>query len=545
MSSARTAHRIPREFNLPVRLSALARKRYLCWSTLAVGLVLARVALLPLLPIPAPVYHDEFSYLLAGDTFAHGRVVYPTPVEPEFFESPQILVRPVYASKYPPGQGVILALGENFLGNAYWGVVLSNAAMIFLFCWAADAWLPPNWTLVLGGLAWILFFVRHYWFTTYWGGSLAACGGALVIGGLGHLLRSRPLRGRWGLVLGAVILLFTRPFEGGVFCAVVLAVLTVRFARLRSPDRRVLLKQVALPGALALLAAGTVAGWYNAQITGHATRFPWTLYMNQYALAPPFWILPELPPKPPCANCENSNLRKLNEFDLEVYRKIHRPPPYVAFAIRVLLTLTSAVWEQFLAFGLLLIALPWARLRGKPWLLPVVGIPLAALTLNIWQFPHYSAPLTAALLIAIVASMRALWYRMAASRFRGPLFVAALGILAASVLVDYLSVLQTPRTTPRAALIRQLTAQGGRHLVLVDYSENWEPWAPNGEWVYNGADLASSTVLFAHLRGDRENQQLFHAYPGRTAWLLRLGPDPSAVHLEPYTSAGPPDQARR
>src|SRR5580704_8043525 len=125
-------HRVHRDYRFPVWLCRFSRRRYLCWALLALGMIVGRVALLPLLPPPEPSIGDEFSNLLAGDTFVHGRAANPTPAHAEFFESPLILLQPAYASIYPPGQGLMLAVGQKLFGNPFWGVVLTGALMVFL-----------------------------------------------------------------------------------------------------------------------------------------------------------------------------------------------------------------------------------------------------------------------------------------------------------------------------------------------------------------------------------------------------------------------------
>jgi hypothetical protein len=119
---------------LPVRYLAFfphagfhqfAQKRFRACVAVFCLSFFGRIALLPIEPFMAPNIHDEFSYLLASDTFAHGRLTNPTPPHWHHFEGFYVLMQPTFQSKYGAAQPLFMALGQRLMGTPRAGILLS------------------------------------------------------------------------------------------------------------------------------------------------------------------------------------------------------------------------------------------------------------------------------------------------------------------------------------------------------------------------------------------------------------------------------------
>src|SRR3984957_13650971 len=259
----------PRSFRAFSRaFSNLARRKVLCVVLTGASVLAIRVALTPLLGVPEPMWHDEYSFLLAADTFAHGRLTNPTHPMWKHFESFHIIQQPTYMSMYPPAQGLILAAGQ-VLGHPWIGQSVVTA-------------------LLGAALAVLRLGILFYWMNSYFAGSLTALAGALVLGSLPRIQRHRRFRDAAVMGIGLATLANTRPYEGLVFSLPIAIAMSVWWARQKQIPTLTVMQRVVLPLILILGVTGAAMGYYFWRVTGHPLLMPYQVDRQTYAMAPYF-----------------------------------------------------------------------------------------------------------------------------------------------------------------------------------------------------------------------------------------------------------------
>ncbi len=534
----------------------LARKPVL--SVLLVGLteLVSRVAILPFCPIPLPFVQDDFSFLLAANTFASGRLSNPTPPMWKFFESFQIDMQPTYMSMYFPAQGLILAAGKVVLGHPWFGLLCVNALMCAAFCWMLQAWLPPKWALLGGWIAVVRIGLFSYWINTYsGGGSIAALGGALLLGALPRFMRNPRRSHAFLMAMGISILVLSRPYEGLLLCVAALIYLAIWTYRGQHKHGSPLsfgsiLKSTALPLVLILLSIAWLA-YYDYRAFGNALTPPYAVNRATYAAAPYYiWQTPRPEPE---YHHEVIRSFYIGE-ELGYAKKLHTLAGFLSETL-IFKPLRAGLFYAGFALTPVLFFVPRALADRRTRYLAICSILVVfGVMIETWLIPHYLAAITAALYALGLQAMR----HMKQWKPGGQPIGAALTCLCIVLCIAEipfrlyaealnLELARWPSGAwaaswsgpgrmgeQRAMVESRLNQMPEKQLVIVRYAAHHSSL---DEWVYNAPDIEAAKVIWAREMSTKDNQQLLQHYQDRKVWLLE--PDKSPVALDPYIRNSP------
>ncbi len=497
-----------------------------------------RLLLLTVIPPPRPAIPDEFSYLLAADTFSHGRLTNPTHPMWIHFETLHELSRPTYASKYPPGMGLMLAVGQVVFHAPWVTVWISMAVLCGLITWVLWAWLPPEWAIA-GGLLTALQLTGSYW-DSYWGGTLAAIGGALLVGAMARLMR-RPARAP-AIVFGfgLAILANTRPYEGlvlGLLCGVFVLARLIWLVRRGREHTSHLVRLIGLPLVSVLLPTMLWMGYYNYRITGNALLMPYMAYDRQNSLASMFlW---------------SSNLQPKGKFNYEVLSTwvdwYLQQEQYDRRHI-VLVHGRGLVMLYFFCLSiplvLCLVYSSWRLLRSRRFRIPLVLLLLFYLGVaaEVASLPHYFAPGIVLLFLMITAAVRDVSFRFPKGQVRNFATSALFCWIVLSGISRIMHHLEPAGShefiAKRDLVIARLNKEPTKVLVFVRYGPKHNIHL---EWVFNDANIDESRIVWARSLPNGKDDELLHYYSTREAWILE---DDGETTLWPM-KAGPAGAVRK
>ena len=511
--------------------TCLARKKALAIVALAFFPILVRLSLLPLFPVPVPRIHDEFSYLLAADTFAAHRLTNPPHPMWVFLDTIHVNQHPTYMSKYPPAQGAILALGQA-IGSPWIGVLLSVGIMSGAVLWMLQGWMPPSWALLGGVLVVLRVTIFSYWMNSYWGGAVPAIGGALVVGSLPRLTRSPKIQYATIMGIGVATLMNSRPFEGLILCVPAAIFLAIWIFSKRSPSLSITVPCLVFPLCIIVILSFGFMAYYNWRGTGNILTMPYMLNEQAYWSTPTLlWQKLKLP-----IHFSNPQFEAFyNGWARELWLQSN------SWGLRSIASHALSVVAKFVYFFLwpelcvLVVVFGWVlRDRRVRFLMIEAGFCFVSFLSVAWFQPQYAAGVLATIFGLVTQAMR----HFRRWEFKGKL----VGIGLTRVVLTFAVILApfhphsatlnrsaTSGIDCRAVIGRQLDSTPGSHLVIVRYSPQHSPLA---EWVYNRADIDHAKVVWAREIPGLSLRPVLDYFAGRQIWLVEA--DSASPHLIPY-----------
>ena len=509
-------------------LKRIATRPYASMVLIAALALACRVILIPFMQVD-PLIPDETSLRLQADTYLHGRLGNPAVYSPDM-TAIYTLLKPSYASIYPVLRSLPLFIGELLFSNLWIGVWLTVILMCVTTYWALRAYVSPAYALIAALIVVLRFAVFNFWVNSYFGPTLTAIGGLLLLGGYARLIRKPTLGSAFSVGAGAFFLMTTRPFEGMIFSLPLAIGLLVHF--LRSPEQR---RSLLMPGMVAaslVLAGLALTVIHNQAVTGDWKKAPYTLYREESGGSPAFLFDAPLAPRDPVLYQPEHDT-----FDNEAINYAHGK------SLGGVASVEASRFEQFWNFYIgVALTVPFLiglfDLRRHVAVLMALAILAVGLSFETFDWAHYASPALGVVMVSVALGLQRLRLCALGGRAIGvslsrllPLaIVAGLALPVVSVLnmnaklelprLVSSSCCWIPRGNVHAAVERALARSGDRKFVVVDTG----PRSPPYQWiVYNDADPGGSAMIWLN-EDARLNPRTFTRYPGRTIWHLGWTP---------------------
>jgi hypothetical protein len=262
-------------------------------------------------------------------------------------------------------------------------------------------------------------------------------------------------------------------------------------------------------------------GYYNYRVTGNVTEFPYQAFEKQYAIWTPFVWQQKPDPRPIYRHdfirrewIEWDNTHKL--YERNHWARVH--------------------WQNFLGivrfyfgptfyFGGFLFIFTLCFGRKKRSILSLLLFYYAGTSVLSDIIPHYTAPASALIYLAVTISLRAGWYFV----FFGFPFGKWLVIFLVSIFLIFTTILRTSYDNrflyykphfieKRHQALSFLEQQPGLQLIFVRHGPLHDL---NEVWTFNKADIDASRLVWVNYMTPNENQHVLDYYgKQRKVWML-------------------------
>ena len=456
---------------------------------------------------PIPKVHDENSYLLQAEIFAHGRWTAPSPPIPDFFEQPHVQVVPAVASKYPPGHALVLSLGALLGFPPLVPLVLTGLAAAMLFRLATR--LTNPWIALLAWVIWLSAPIVLRFQPSYFSELTTT---VLVLGSWWSLLEWRESRKHGWLLLMALAIgwgAITRPLTMLAFAMPIGVVVIRDVLRLR------LWRDFALAFAVGVAVLCILPLW-NARTTGNWKLSPIELYRLDYL---PFDKVGFTPDTSAPRRAVSPVLKTTYDYFLSARKeqRLGNLPRIVADRlVNLAVTLfqgSRLVLLPFALAGLFFSSAPLRFALVSAVVLFVVHLPYAH-----WApWTIYYLEMTPVIAVLVALGIWRTLLRVASNERLAPLGVVGVSLVLAVFAVPSIAHWRRDHRT-RSALDRAFAAElkklPPKSIVFMRYSPRI---AQHMAVVFNYPDLAKVPVWVVHDLGAR-NEELRRLAPDRRSF---------------------------